>query len=53
MKAKKISRAVLRALAATILLALLFSPPVLQSSYAQTTNPADTSAAAAPAAAEP
>ena len=48
MKLKNFSRAVLCALAAIIFLALLFSPPVLHSSFAQTAT--DTAAAAAPAA---
>ncbi len=44
MKLKKISRAVLCALAGVIVLALLFSPPLLHSSFAQTAT--DTAAAA-------
>src|ERR1700740_877976 len=47
MKLKKISRAVLCALAGVIVLALLFSPPLLHSSFAQTAT--DTAAAAASA----
>src|SRR6202041_2303334 len=49
MELKNFSRAVLCALAAVIVLALLFSPPLLHSSFAQTAT--DTAAAAAPAAA--